>query len=147
MNYESGKNLEIKERLKSKYAHKNVSGGRIVHYMQRLPIRWLQGGRKRWSLACSAFRYLCCYFHFTRPRTSDVFNKLLIIDNSSWSWGFQKSEKMCWRETSSLFPSFVLAFIFSCVWRITNDIYVISCYWSIWSFVASIITIWYKFDS
>lgn len=39
MNYESGKNLEIKETLKSKYAHTYVRGGRITHYMQSLPIR------------------------------------------------------------------------------------------------------------
>lgn len=120
INYELGKNLEIKETLKSKYAHKYVRGGRMAHYMQKLPIRWPHGERVTWkrrSLVRSTFRYLCCYFHFTRPCASDVFNKLLIRDTTAAGAEDFKSQKRCFDVKLSLcFLTFALAFRFSCVY-------------------------------
>lgn len=116
INYESGKNLKIKEALKSKYAYKYVRGGRIAHYMQSLPIRWPHGEWVTWkrrSLTRSTFRYLCCYFHFTRPRASDVFNKLLIRDTTAAGAKDFRSQERCFDVKLFLFFPHLCAYFYS----------------------------------
>lgn len=105
-----------------------MSGARVAHYTRRLPIRWPHGESVTWkrrSLARSTFRYLCCYFHFTRPRASDVFNKPLIRDTTAAAADDFKSQKQCFdvKLFSFLLPHLCTGFfVFSCVYLLYNAV-------------------------
>lgn len=99
------KNLEIKETLKSKYAHKYVRGGRMARYMQRLPIRWPHGERWRGNAAPWLAQHLD--INVVISTSQDLMLVMFLI--SFWLETqqqlplriFQKSGKMFWRETFS----------------------------------------------
>lgn len=125
-----------KRTLKSKYAHKYVRGGRVTHYMQRLPIRWPHGEWVTWKQRSLATQHLDIYVVISTSQ--DLILVMFLI--SFWLETQQQPVRRISKVRKDVFmwnfffiPTFALAFIYSCVYLLYNTIKVrdvISCQWN-----------------